>query len=82
MKCIDRSHPKFFSLLADIVEVMKNKGIEISDEEAFMNTVEAIEHEHDGVKLRFFDGIEAAKQNNAEQSKITITLRGQTNERN
>ena len=76
MKCIDRSHPKFFSLLADVIEIMKEKGIAISDEEAFTNTVEAIENEHDGVKLRFFDGIEAVKQSNAEQSKITITLQG------
>ena len=76
MKCIDRSHPKFFSLLADVIEIMKEKGIAISDEEAFTNTVEAIENEHAGVKLQFFDGIEAVKQSNAEQSKITITLQG------
>lgn len=76
MKCINKSHPKFFSLLADVIEIMKEKGIVISDQQAFMNTVEAIEIKDKQLIMHFEQGTEISEMIPDGDGRVNVELTG------
>ena len=76
MKCINKSHPKFFSLLADVIEIMKEKGIVISDQQAFMNTVEAIEIKDKQLIMHFEQGTEISEMIPDDDGRVNVELTG------